>query len=234
MVPNSRDVINHTFGEALPSTTTRWKGGAFDSQQLTVGQGMTVEGKIAQLRNHTIIDEAKTYHRYLAIVLDVKRGNNRTFDDTGKEIETEQSRVAVARKGYATWSETKKADPNELTLAQIAVRLGGVGQHKRVSDEEADKLHPAVPNRFEFLADRTLVTSAKLAVGEVVRCKLHGSSHFVEVVWRTDATPLTKGTSYAGEQVGDNWGDKVAKTKVKEEPAKPEPLKDAVKDEEWD
>ena len=114
----------------------------------------------------------------------------------------------MARKGYATWSETTKTDPNELTLAQIAVRLGGVGQHKGVS-EEGEKLHPAVPNRFEFLADRTLVTSAKLEVGEVVRCKLHGSSHFVEVVWRTDATPLTKGTSYAGEQVADNWGDKV-------------------------
>ncbi len=205
----NRDVVTHTFGSALPSTTSRWKDGTFDSKALIAGQAMTVEGTIVQLRNHTIIDEAKTYHRFLALVLDVKRGNNRIFDDSGKEIETEQSRVAVARKGYATWSETKKTDPNELTLAQIAVRLGGAGQHTNVSDEP-DKLHPAVPNRFEFLADRTLVTSAKLEVGEVVRCKLHGSSHFVEAVWRTDATPLTKGTSYAGEQVGDNWGDKVA------------------------
>ncbi len=207
-----KKVVNHTFGAALPATTTRWADGQFDQKQLVAGQGMSVEGKIVQLRNHTIIDEAKTYHRYLAIVLDVARGNNRTFDEQGKEIETEQSRVAVARKGYSSWTETTKADPNELTLAQIGVRLGGQGQHKGVS-ENADKLHPSVANRFEFMADRTLVTSAKLEVGEVVRIKLFGSSHFVEAVWRTDATPLTKGTSYAGEQVGESWGDKVREQK---------------------
>ena len=94
MVPNSRDVINHTFGSALPSTTTRWKDAPFDEKKLVTGQGLTVEGTLVQLRNHTIIDEAKTYHRYLALVLDVKRGNNRTFDESGKEIETEQSRVS--------------------------------------------------------------------------------------------------------------------------------------------
>ena len=88
-------------------------------------------------------------------------------------------------------------------------------------------------SRYEFLCDRTLTTSAKLAPGELVRLKLAGSSHFAEAVWRADATPLTAGTSYAGEAVGESWGDKVQKQKVPEREVKPEPLKDAVADDEW-
>ena len=196
-----------------------------------------LEGKIAELRHHTLLDGEKMYHRFLAIVLDVEKGHNRTFDDSGKEIETEQSRATRSRVGYSSWKEDVVKDPNELTLAQISKRLGEVGFPPSLKEEGKDKLHPNVPNRYEFWADRQLVTSSKLAVGETVRIKCFGSSNFVESVWRTDATPLTKGTGYAGEDVDGGWTKKVmAQKQHVKEPEKPaqDENKDGVDDDEWD
>jgi hypothetical protein len=59
----------------------------------------------------------------------VTRGNNRTFDAKGVEIETEQSRVIRSRVGFSSWKEEVKADPNELSLQFIAARFGGRGFH---------------------------------------------------------------------------------------------------------
>jgi hypothetical protein len=116
-----------------------------------------------------------------------------TYSDN-VEVETEQSRLEVGRKGYRTWTENVKHDPNELSLEQISVRLGKRGQHEDLMAGDGTGLHPVVPNRYEFLGDRTMVTSTKLEIGQEVKLKLWGSSHFVEVVWLTDSTSLTKGT----------------------------------------
>jgi hypothetical protein len=69
---NTRDVVNHTFGEALEATQSSYPK-PFDASSFnTPGcQGMTIEGKIVELRHHTLIDSNKTYHRYLAIVIQV-------------------------------------------------------------------------------------------------------------------------------------------------------------------
>lgn len=230
----TRDVVNHTFGEALPATSSRFPT-VFSVPEVGQTQGMTLEGTVVEMRHHTLVDEKKTYHRFLAIVLDVKSGRNRTFDDKGQEIETEQKRLAMGRQGYLTWDAKVKEDPNELKLNQIAVRLGSVGLRKGLYDEGASKLHPNVPNRFEFWCDRQLMTSSKVAVGEVIRLKTHGASHFADGIWRADSTPLTQGTSYAGENVESSWTNKLMqeKQKIKEEPKKSDPNKEAVADDEW-
>ena len=81
MYGNSRDVVNHTFGEALPATNSRFEK-KFSEKDFIHGQGMTVEGTIVELRHHTLKDP-DMYHRYLAVVIEAKRGNNRTFDEKG-------------------------------------------------------------------------------------------------------------------------------------------------------
>ena len=236
---STRDVNYHTFGEALPATNSRYSAGVLDVDSLAApgSQGMTVEGTIVQLRHHTVVDAKTTYHRFLAIVIDVKRGNNRTFDERGMEIETEQSRIARGRVGYSSWKETKIDDPNELTLANIAARFGKLGMHQGLlNDEQMAALHPHVPNRFELWADRKLVTEGKLEVGQLVRAKTKGASHIVETVWRADSTPLTAGTSYAGEEVGETWGNKIVAGKAHVQPQPEEDDdedKDAVDSDEW-
>merc|ERR1711991_1165936 len=132
---NTRDVVNHTFGEALEATQSSYPKKFVQNDFVTPGrfghcifsppplygpnpsfssQGMTIEGTIVEMRHHTLIDSEKTYHRYLALVIEVRRGNNRTFSGNGQEIETEQSRVIRSRVGFSSWKEEVKADPNEL------------------------------------------------------------------------------------------------------------------------
>merc|ERR1711916_112573 len=133
---NTRDVVNHTFGEALEATQSSYPKKFVQNDFVTPGsQGMTIEGTIVEMRHHTLIDSEKTYHRYLALVIEVRRGNNRTFSDNGQEIETEQSRVIRSRVGFSSWKEEVKADPNELTLEFIAARFGGRGMHPGLFDE---------------------------------------------------------------------------------------------------
>ena len=160
-----------------------------------------------------------------------------TYPITGVEIETEQSRTAKSRVGFSSWEEKKIADPNELTLDQIAVRLGRVGLTAGWYDEKASELHPNKKFHFEVWGDRKLVTDAKLKVGQLVRAKTKGASHFVDVIWPADSTPLTAGTSYAGEDVKSGWDEKIMSKKgiVNADPVvKEDPNKDGVDDDEWD
>lgn len=59
-----------------------------------------------------MVDANGTYHRFLAIVVDVQWGHNRTFDAHGTEIETEQATMDRIRTGYAKWELVEKKDPN--------------------------------------------------------------------------------------------------------------------------
>ena len=233
---SSSTVVHKSFGEALPATNSRYSAGTFDSDSFVKGQGMTIEGEIVEMRHHTLVDADTTYHRYLAVVVNVNRGNNRTFDDSGKEIETQQRRTAKARSGFSSWTETVISDPNELSLAQIGVRFGGTGLPRGWFDEGAANLHPTKENHFEVWADRNLVTDGKLKVGQTVRVKTRGISHFAEIIWPSDSTPLTAGTSYAGEDVRSGWDEKIINSKHRGAP-EPEPEqnsnKDGVDDDEW-
>lgn len=76
---------------------------------------------------HTLTDGAGKFHRFLAVVIDIRWGHNRTFDVNGIEIETEQATIDRIRTGYAKWETVLKADPNALNATQILTRLGGVG-----------------------------------------------------------------------------------------------------------
>ncbi len=42
---------------------------------------------------HTLTDSAGKFHRFLAVVVDIKWGHNRTYDVNGIEIETEQATI---------------------------------------------------------------------------------------------------------------------------------------------
>jgi hypothetical protein len=163
---------------------------------LNSGQGMMVEGPIVELRHHTLLDSNNKYHRYLAIVVDVLWGHNRTFDAQGREIETEQSTIDRIRIGYAKvlnlvvqyccidstsnsvwhyihqWETVVKADPNALSPQQIVTRLKGVGIPLEWYAEGASKLHPTIKNRVEFWADRQILIHGKLKVGETVKIKV--------------------------------------------------------------
>lgn len=123
-----------------------------------------------------------------------------------------------------------------MNAQQIFTRLKGEGIPKEWYAEGQSKVHPTVANRGEFWADRQILINGKLAIGEVVRIKTRGATHFADTIWLKDSTSLTKGTSYAGENVGDNWADKVEKQKgrIADEPKKKKEEEDqAVADDEW-
>jgi hypothetical protein len=89
MHKESRDVVSHTRGEVLPATNSAYKSGRF--VESIAGDTMIVEGTISELRHHTVQDNEKNFHRFLAVVVDVVKGH---VGDT----ET-QERVARGRKG---------------------------------------------------------------------------------------------------------------------------------------
>jgi hypothetical protein len=132
----------------------------------------------------------------------------------------------------------EKKDPNAINAKQILTRLKGVGIPADWYPDGQKNVHPNVADRCEFWADRKILIEGKLAVGEIVRIKTKTATHFADTVWLKDSTALTKGTSYAGEDVGDNWADKVEKQRsrvVADPPKKKEAdaNKDAVADDEW-
>jgi hypothetical protein len=115
-------------------------------------------------------------------------------------------------------------------------RLQNVGLPAGWDDLHESKRHPKVPFRVEFWADRQLLIDSKVSVGAKIKLRTKGATHFADSIWLTDATPLTAGTSYAGENTADSWTEKVMgqKGKVKEDPPKKaDPDKDGVADDEW-
>lgn len=231
----TRDVVPHSRGEALAATNSTFPR-AFDPASFRQGPGLMVEGPIVELRHHTLKDSAGAYHRFLAVVVDCTGGHLRVFNAQGVEVEADQSKIDRKRTGFATWSTGVVAAANALTATQIVERLGGVGIPADWHAQGGAALHPAVTNRVEFWAPRALLVDAKLAIGAVIKIKTAGDSHLVDTLWLKDATTLTKGTSYAGEDVGSGWAGKVeqaAQQPQQHAPPKPDANKEAVADDEW-
>ena len=123
-------MIHKSTGSALPATKSTFNGNFERANFEKNGNGFTVEGKIVELRNHTLQSGGK-YHRFLAVVVDfisvcslffnnncnnsshqnlppfflprtfhTKKAKNRIFDSNGIEVESEQQRTVIKQKGW--------------------------------------------------------------------------------------------------------------------------------------
>jgi hypothetical protein len=71
------------------------------------GSGVTIAGKLVDIRNHTVHDSLKKHHRYVAIVVDVFYIRNRVFKN-GVETDAPMPTEKIIGKGYLN----KYGNPN--------------------------------------------------------------------------------------------------------------------------
>eukprot|EP01104_Vermistella_antarctica_P002692 TRINITY_DN12909_c0_g1_i1.p1 TRINITY_DN12909_c0_g1~~TRINITY_DN12909_c0_g1_i1.p1 ORF type:complete len:229 (-),score=53.77 TRINITY_DN12909_c0_g1_i1:57-743(-) len=226
--------LYHQIGNlSIPATTSKWLGGKWNTPDTYEGDGFSLEGKLVQVRNHSVADTTQRHTRYVAVVVDVTSARRRTFKD-GEEVETQFDKHHLVGKGYLNkYDEKEVVDPHRVgNDALLAVGGGAHAIPDGLFDAGRSKLHPAVSGRFEFWCLPDTVKHIKLTLGEVVKLKTRGDTIFVFSI----APKTIRASNYAGEDVLGNWTDKIAAGKEVEEDAKPLPgdEKQGCDDDEWD
>ena len=103
-----------------------------------------VEGPIVELRHHTLLDSNNKYHRYLAIVVDVLWGCNRTFDAQGREILSDLELRAQSAWEHFLHGTFGLCVANPISEAHIA--------RKEILQEKLNSLSDQ-GNKFSFTTD---------------------------------------------------------------------------------
>ncbi|KAH3764176.1 Arp2/3-interacting proteins Arpin [Pelomyxa schiedti] len=159
--------------------------------------------------------------RFFAVQLKVTRACRRRFDEgTGQEIMPQDKRVTVVRTGYLTANRTVVDTPDEVDPAA----LNSVIRTFPGAPPEAQrsKLHPNVPNTYEFWVDSAKYVNSDFVKGKSFRLKTRGDSLLVETITVMDDLTNTL-KDFAGDtSLGDSFASKIAKAKAAEKPAEPE------------
>eukprot|EP00008_Paramoeba_atlantica_P014737 CAMPEP_0201475498 /NCGR_PEP_ID=MMETSP0151_2-20130828/926_1 /ASSEMBLY_ACC=CAM_ASM_000257 /TAXON_ID=200890 /ORGANISM="Paramoeba atlantica, Strain 621/1 / CCAP 1560/9" /LENGTH=231 /DNA_ID=CAMNT_0047855609 /DNA_START=13 /DNA_END=705 /DNA_ORIENTATION=- len=202
----------HTSSDlSIRSTSSRWGQSTFQIEHRD-GNGFTVEGKLVELRNHSVCDQSGKYHRFLSLVVDVSRSRIRVFTDKGEERDPQHNpEDKVQRKGYLNvYHKVDSGDPFQVDddSLQKAIGSASAALPDGYFDLQASKLHPKVPRRFEFWGDSLKLKYRDLHLkpgsGVIIRTK--GNSIFVDEV---AAKESAGSASFASENAGANWTEKI-------------------------
>eukprot|EP01098_Paradermamoeba_levis_P000927 TRINITY_DN11050_c0_g1_i1.p1 TRINITY_DN11050_c0_g1~~TRINITY_DN11050_c0_g1_i1.p1 ORF type:complete len:222 (-),score=78.52 TRINITY_DN11050_c0_g1_i1:23-688(-) len=202
----------HNYGSPSTSSTSTNFSGVFAPENYQKGDGLIIEGKVEQIRNHSVLQSGGKSSRYLALVIENKVSKKRVFKD-GVEIDTSKEEK-IEKKGYLNkYDRHVIADPNELTNDQLVSTLGGSALPKGFYDDQLKNLHPKTHGRFEFWLDHSSATNLELKPGNEIKLKTKGNSVFVETITKTSDKPSAANTNYRGENVLDAWTNKIGGAK---------------------
>jgi len=160
----------------IQSTSTHWTGQWQPQETFCKGDGAIGEGKIAEIRFHSVTSKSDIT-RYTVAVVDVKNAHKVTFNKYG----------AVVQPNF----KTETNSPNKLThdqLMKVVGRNSGTAVPEKLLDAELlAKLHPKVKGRFELWVDPDRAKSLNLKAGDELLFRTHGDSIFLAQVERTGA-----------------------------------------------
>eukprot|EP01095_Lingulamoeba_sp_RSL-Kostka_P005050 TRINITY_DN16412_c0_g1_i1.p1 TRINITY_DN16412_c0_g1~~TRINITY_DN16412_c0_g1_i1.p1 ORF type:complete len:230 (+),score=82.11 TRINITY_DN16412_c0_g1_i1:48-737(+) len=206
-------MIVHKSKDLTLVSSQQFYNGNWNVNQQFNGKGYYVQGKIVQVRNHSLEDNFKKFYRYLAIVVDISYARKRVFDDnTNEEIEVQHQKEQKIRKGYLTFETQELEDPNEVSMDDLmnSISSSGSALPDMYYDEGQQNVHPNTQNRFEFWGLTKYFKQIDFPVGEKIVLKTKGNSMFIDTA--SSASNISSG-NYAGESVVGGWGDKIANFK---------------------
>ena len=96
------------------------------------------------------------------------------------------------------------------------------------NDAVLGELHPHTPSRLEFWGAVLDMKASDFKVGDKVYLKTKGNGPIIETISKSELR-----SNYAGEDVGTNWGDKIAQVKAPRKTSTA-PEVEGVDDDEWD
>mmetsp|Transcript_9609 Transcript_9609/g.29619 ORF Transcript_9609/g.29619 Transcript_9609/m.29619 type:complete len:243 (+) Transcript_9609:44-772(+) len=196
--------------------------------------GYMVEGRLVEVRNHSVKDSRGRYARYQALVILIEACRSRTFAADGSEIDTHIRKTEKVKKGYLHHYDTRVLEdvfavtPDQL---QRAIGSPSCALPDGFYDAGKSKVHPAVEKQFEFWGDHLQFKPQELGIGDHVRITTKGDTLFVHTLYNSRAA-ATVPAKYAGEAVGNSWTNKIFKHKADEE--SPADDKQGVDADEWD
>ena len=83
----------------ITETTSVEIGEAFPAGADPAQAGLIVHGKVAAVRNHNVKDSSGTFHRFVAVRMDVTDARRRRFNDKGVEVEPEVVEARTKKQG---------------------------------------------------------------------------------------------------------------------------------------
>ena len=208
--------------------------------------GAHVDGTVVGTRQHTIEQRVagKTERtRYFIVVLDVRRVRRRVFAEDGVELLPDaKSRKMVYTQGHLNKAANfKKTEAYEAvvdsdTLLDI---IGGSALTPGVYDEQLERLHPNVEDRFEFWGDVDVLRPKDLKRGDKVRL-ICGRTHWVDggagaLIKVTSETKRVQVNQGAGAELGDSWTNRMhSALEAKAFVSTQESTVEGVDESEWD
>jgi len=228
-------MIHSSTGGDIQASSSTFPG-AWPPQNSSESLGVAVLGNVLEIRNHTLQDGSKKYHRYLALVLEVEQIRNRKFNKDGTELETSfvvEKRVGKGRLNH--FDHQAEKDPEAVSFSDWCSRLGGQAMPSEFHEKQRD-LHPSNEGRFEFWGDAVKLKPMDLKKGQRVKLKTKGDSIFVE---SCSQYLENRAQSYHGENVIGGWTTKIQASKdvdadLPKKNKLPGEGMEGVADEEWD
>mmetsp|Transcript_19573 Transcript_19573/g.24712 ORF Transcript_19573/g.24712 Transcript_19573/m.24712 type:complete len:215 (-) Transcript_19573:33-677(-) len=212
----------HKSWDLTITTTHQTYPGNWNPPKTNNQTGFTIDGTLANIRNHNLEDSNKRRFRFMAVTIDVTKARKREFDGSGKELDTQYQGEVLERKGFLNvYDHVKQEDPFEIPVAELRRQLKGA---------------PAGSgNQVEFWASTSLVKAAEFKKDERLRLKTLGNTHLIETI---TSMSHEKHGNYYGEDVLNRWDNKIQGfKKVDEHDGEPESSCTTdvpVDDDEWD
>ena len=208
--------------------------------------GAHVDGTVVGTRQHTVEEDRdgkKKRTRFFVVVLDVRRVRRRVFDDDGVELLPDaESRRQVHRGGHLnTAANYEKREAYEAVVSsdELLAIMGGSAITPGLHDEQLARLHPKVPDRFEFWGDVEMMRGKDLKPGDKVRL-ICGRNHWVDggdgaIIKVTSETKRVQVNQGAGADLGDSWTNRLHSALEKKAfVATSESQVEGVDESEWD
>jgi len=221
-------MIHSSVGGDLKSTTSKY-GGVWPPSETTSGNGVSVQGKIVDFRNHSVQDSSNKQNRYMAVVVDVEFIRKRTFNEQGEETEPGGPNEKAVAKGYINKFDHKDIEDKEKITSDTFLQTVLHGKSLPYFLDQEKNLHPNISNRFEFWGTSTLLKPMDLKKNDTFRLKTKGNSIIIE-----SCSPLKPiSSNYSGQDVLGGWTSKISSPVQSNKPL-PGQDKEGVDDSEWD
>lgn len=194
------------------------------------GNGVLVEGELADVSRHSIVDANDKKERYYVLYIQPSRIHRRRFDPKGKETEPNFSASRKVNTGFLMSSYKVEAKGDSDLLTPEALK-GLVNKPELLQLTES--LTPA--QTVAFWIPEAEMEVMELELGARVRLKTLGDSPFIDSLAKLEAGTVTK-CNFAGDRkTGASWTDNIMAQKSSQG-AKMETREqgDGAEDEEWD
>eukprot|EP01114_Cavostelium_apophysatum_P015696 TRINITY_DN4336_c0_g1_i1.p1 TRINITY_DN4336_c0_g1~~TRINITY_DN4336_c0_g1_i1.p1 ORF type:complete len:221 (+),score=24.68 TRINITY_DN4336_c0_g1_i1:53-715(+) len=220
-------MIHSSVGGDFISTSSKFAAGSWPPA--ISGDGVAVQGTVVEVRNHSLQDQSNKTNRYVSVVLDVETIRTRKFDSGGKEIETAPPTDKAVGKGYINKFDHKSIDDPYRISPDTYLGTTLKGNSMPYYESQDKKLHPHVPDRFEFWGEPAKLKPMDIKKGAVLKLKTKGDSIFVD----SCSVLKANAANYSGEDVLGGWTSKISASKDQEKKVEVD-NREGADDSEWD